>query len=272
MKTLILEPDLLDCWSEKNRFALIMQMQGTVYREIEKRITLKFTHNQQNYFIKKHHGIPATEWLKSILFGCASSFGARNEVNLLNRLHQLGIKAPLVAGFGEQGRNPLNKQSFIITREVFDVLGLDTYESKWKNQELTWKMKQYLLYQIASITRTLHQNGINHRDLYACHFMVLQTDAVHPDVTLMDLHRAAIWKKIPIRWIIKDLASLYYSIWNFNITKRDIYRFIQYYSGRAWRVEITESLVFWSAVKKRTRHFIKRHSKFFTTPLNNVGE
>lgn len=271
-EVIMLKQDLNDCWSEKNRFALIMQTDGIVYREIEKRITLKFTHNQKHYFIKKHHGIPAVEWFKSLFSGQKLPVGAKSEMSALKRLQELGIKVPLLAGFGEKGLNPLCKQSFVITEEVVDAAGLDTFETDWKNQVLTWQRKQYLLRQVAIIARTLHQNGINHRDLYACHFMVAQSPSDHPEVTLMDLHRAVIRKKTPVRWIIKDLASLYYSISNFNMTKRDIYRFISYYSAQPWRTEITDSLPLWSAVKKRTGYFIKRHSKFFTTPLNNAGD
>lgn len=260
-----LESNLLSCWPQQNRFTAIMQTSGTVYRAIENRKTIKFKHNQHHYFIKLHFGSGWLEIAKNLLFGRLPIIGAKNEYQALNQLRVLGIQAPLIAGYGESGFNPAKKQSFMITHEVANVKSLDEFAGQWRSRQLSWAIKQQLIKQIATIIATLHQNGINHRDLYACHFMISDPISSSVNITLMDLHRAQIRKKTPLRWMTKDLASLYYSILEFNVTKRDLLRFMQYYTNQIWRNEINN--VFWQAVQQRSKKFIKRHHKFFTTPL-----
>jgi heptose I phosphotransferase len=269
-KTLKLESDLLSYWPQNDVFAAIMQTSGVVYRAIESRKTLKFTHNNKNYFIKLHFGSGWFEIFKNLLFGRLPIIGAKNEYMALNQLRILGIKAPVIAGYGEFGCNPARQQSFLITHEVAHTVSLDTLVTQWHDNQLSWKVKQQLIKKIAYITATLHHNGINHRDLYACHFMINEPITNHPDITLMDLHRAQIRKKTPIRWVVKDLASLYYSILSFKLTKRDLLRFIQHYSAQSWQIEISKNEVFWQAVQQRSKSFIKRHHKFFATPVKVV--
>lgn len=265
--TVQLAAELLTCWPQTALFAEIMQTQGVVYRQMDNRTTLRFMHNDAGYFIKKHAGVGWFEIIKNLLCGRLPIIGAKDEFIALNRLQELGLSAPLVVGFGELGKNPAAKQSFLITREIADVQSLDTMEAAWKQGALSWQLKQQLIQEIARITRVLHQHGINHRDLYACHFMIKQSITDNLDISLMDLHRAQLRIKTPLRWIIKDLASLYYSILNFHLTKRDLLRFIAYYSNQPWQLEMTQNRHFWMLVEKRTRHFIRRHNKFFKTPI-----
>ncbi|MBY0544185.1 MAG: lipopolysaccharide core heptose(I) kinase RfaP [Gammaproteobacteria bacterium] len=262
-----LTPDLLSYWTTLPLFDQIMQTEGMVYRQIEQRVTLKFTHNDANFFIKKHHGAAWTDIVKNIFSGRPAILGAKNEYIILKRLAELDIKAPIVAGFGASGLNPLNRRSFVITHEIPSAVGMDTLATQWKSNQLSWRTKQNLIKKIAEITRALHQNGVNHRDLYACHFMITQPLTENPDVTIMDLHRAGLRKKTPLRWIRKDLASLYYSILNFGVTQRDILRFMAYYANKPWVDELKDRSEYWFAVKKKAKHFIRRHHKFFDTPL-----
>lgn len=267
-KSIKLERSLLTCWPQSDMFPAIMQTSGMTYRAIEKRKTLKFEHQGHSYFIKQHFGAGWLEIFKNLVVGKLPIIGAKNEYEALNHLSALGIQAPHIVGYGEHGCNPATKQSFLITREVTSALSLDKLEADWHSNRLSWGLKQHLLKQVAFIAATLHQNGINHRDFYACHFMIQDPLTEESDVTLMDLHRAQIRVRTPKRWIVKDLASLYYSILNFNLTKRDILRFMQYYSMQSWKVQLTDNLTFWQTVKERSKRFIKRHDRFFSSPIN----
>ncbi|MFN7097657.1 MAG: lipopolysaccharide core heptose(I) kinase RfaP, partial [Gammaproteobacteria bacterium] len=261
-KSIKLEPNLLTCWSGKDIFSAIMQTDGIVYRAIDLRKTLKFEHNGQVYFIKQHFGVGWPEILKNLVYGRLPVIGARNEYEALIALHNLGIKVPSIAGYGESGFNPSQKWSFLITHEVASATSLEDLESRWRNQQINWKIKQYIIEKIASIATIMHKNGINHRDLYACHFLIKEPITVTSEIVLMDLHRAQIRKKTPMRWRVKDLASLYYSVLNFNLTKRDLLRFISHYSKQNWSVEIIENAALWQLVQERTKTFIKRHTRF----------
>jgi heptose I phosphotransferase len=70
---------------------------------------------------------------------------------------------------------------------------------------------QTLLNPIADLAAFLHERGLHHRDLYLCHFFVTLTPAI--DVRLIDAARVA---RLPglfmrQRWIVKDLAQLWFS-------------------------------------------------------------
>ena len=83
----------------------------------------------------------------------------------------------------------------------------------------------------------MHENGMNHRDFYLCHFLLDNKFAEHNTIEestklfLIDLHRAQIRFATPLRWIVKDLGSLYFSAAEVPLTKRDLFRFMKIYSG-----------------------------------------
>lgn len=102
-------------------------------------------------------------------------------------------------------------------------------------------MKRALIRKIAEVTRILHENGINHRDYYLCHFLLDVSagkdnfDLNHLQPYLIDLHRVQFRKKLPARWRIKDLAALYFSALDIGLTQRDLLRFIRDYTQKPLR-------------------------------------
>jgi heptose I phosphotransferase len=82
---------------------------------------------------------------------------------------------------------------------------------------------------LAAVVRTLHQAGLVHRDLYACHVFAHdrgqtrdagETPATHEgkmpsphaDLYLIDLARVFRPRWLTFRWRVKDLAQLHYSM------------------------------------------------------------
>lgn len=263
-----LNPSLQGYWPQPN-FPAIMQTSGTIFRQMPQRRTLRFEYNGLSFFIKQHFGCGWQEIFKNLLHGKLPIVSARAEYQAINRVSSLGIKAPKIVGFGVRHLNPAKRLSFLITEAIDEAVSLDQLEISWREQRLSWNIKQQLLKKIAIMVATLHKNGINHRDLYACHFLIKQPFSLEGqlDIILIDWHRAQMRTKTPMRWVIKDLASLYYSILNFQLTKRDIFRFIAYYSEESWSEELKLRNQFWQAVLKRSKQFIKRHHKFFNNPL-----
>jgi hypothetical protein len=47
-----------------------------------------------------------------------------------------------------------------------------------------------------------------------------------PIIPLIDLHRAQLRKKTPRRWVVKDVAGLYFSVMDIGLTQRDLFRFV----------------------------------------------
>ena len=113
----------------------------------------------------------------------------------------------------------------------------------------------------------MHRAGINHRDLYICHFLMHVatsdelTDKNKVRLFLIDLHRAQIRKNVPTRWIVKDIAGLYFSAMDIGLTKRDCYRFVRIYSGLSLR-EASQNYEFWSKVNVKALTLYKKvHAK-----------
>ena len=63
---------------------------------------------------------------------------------------------------------------------------------------------------------------------------------------MIDLHRALIREQLPKRWVIKDIAGLYYSAMGIGLTSRDIQRFIWQYSKLNKNFTVRENGEFWN--------------------------
>ena len=111
----------------------------------------------------------------------------------------------------------------------------------------------------------MHGAGMNHRDFYLCHFHVLERDwsdwSAGEDFRLpvIDLHRAQIREKVPVRWLAKDLGALLYSAIDCDITDRDLVAFLRVYLGAEWKDKLHTDLILWRAVVTRARKFYQRH-------------
>ena len=166
-------------------------------------------------------------------------------------LQQLGIAVPRVVGYGLQGHNPASLQSFVLMEEVAPVISLEDIARDWREIPPAFLFKQKLIEEVARITRVMHQQGMNHRDLYICHFLLDTAHVSAMKLYLIDLHRAQIRSKTPLRWIIKDLAALYFSSQEIGLTERDKFRFMKKYTGKSLRDIMKTEKTFWINVDKR---------------------
>ena len=109
------------------------------------------------------------------------------------------------------------------------------------------------------MTRVMHQNGINHRDFYICHFLLDHTKLDAMQLYLIDLHRAKCRKKTGKRWLIKDLAGLYFSSLDIGLTQRDLLRFMREYRQMTLSLLFNKELKFWLKVKYRGDKLYRKH-------------
>lgn len=240
-------------------FDQIMALEGEVYRALEGRRTQRIVLGGYSYFIKQHEGVGWKEIFKNLLQLRVPIVSAKNECEAIKRLEKLHVRVPEVVGYGCRGRNPASRQSFIMTRELTDKISLEELGKQWEQCSPQFVAKLKLIKEVARIARILHTNGMNHRDFYICHFLLdLSTHADHPMLTLIDLHRAGLRKKVPQRWIIKDLAGLYFSSKNIQLTQKDLLRFTKEYRNKSLREVVMEN-VFWKKVKKRGDKLYNKH-------------
>lgn len=264
-----------DSFNCKSTFSDLMNIQGEVYREAPGRRTVKFECGGKAYFIKTHTGVGWQEIFKNLSYLRAPVVGALNEWHGVHRLTDLEIDTMTVVGYGLRGKNPAKRRSFIITEALPTSTSLEDYTQDWKSQtaktQKQIKFKRKVIKKIAEITRTMHENGANHRDYYLCHFLLdmPDDDIEKMRLYLIDLHRMQLRRQTPIRWKVKDVAGLYFSSMDIGLTQRDLYRFMVAYRGKSLKDTLQED-GFWKAVLKRGHSLYKSEQSSKAKLARNV--
>jgi len=244
--------DFKKCVDPANLFDNVSKLDGEVFRELENRKTIRFECAGKGYFAKTHMGIGWVEVIKNLAQFRLPVLGAANEWLALKRLESLGVDTLTPVAFTSRGYNPANVQSCIVTRELENTTSL---EDLWAETDVSVELKRKLIDKLAKTTRQLHENGVNHRDYYLCHYLLDMSTISDqsPTVYLIDLHRAQVRKVTPNRWKIKDVGGLFFSSFNIGLTKRDVFRFMEIYSGKSLRVTLDEDKGFWRETFSRAK-------------------
>jgi heptose I phosphotransferase len=247
----------------------------TVKQVVAERKTISFELHGRSFFLKSHFGVGWKEIWKNLLQLRLPVLGARNEWEGIRSLECLGIPTMKIAAFGQEGRNPARMKSFIITDALQHTEDLESWlPTLTENHEhhVVLLLKWSVIRQVARISRKLHTNGINHRDFYLCHLRIdlnsVARETDQPQIYVMDLHRVAIRRQTPSRWVIKDIAGLLYSALHaprkINLTRNDFLRFVSMYDDLCWRQSLIENRYFWKKVLQRV---IRTHRKGFSSGL-----
>ena len=256
--------DLQPYLPKENVFTFIAEMDGEEFRALESRRTIAVDLGGKRYFVKYHRGTKTAEILKNLLQFRLPVVSAHNEWRALSRLDALNIKVPQIAAYGRRGLLPQTCESFIVTDDVGTQENLEDLTRDWQSKPPAFARKLALIREVAAISRRMHSSGICHRDYYICHFMV--TGNIEGDsgkggsLTLIDLHRALVKRKLGQRWVIKDIGSLYFSAMDIGLTSRDLFRFIRLYSGMSLKNALTRESDFWKLVFERATKLKSRHS------------
>jgi len=226
-------------WGDCDWFEKIFALQGEEFRNMDGRRTLRFELLGKSYFVKMYQGLGWWRIVKSILsFRKPPVLSAHNEWLAIKVLTEIGVETMTTVAYGERGSSPASRQSFLVTEDLAETLSLEDFCRDWLKNPPSLSLKRALIKRLAHVSRILHEHGINHRDYYLCHFLLDISSGCHavdPDnfhIHLIDLHRVQFRKKVPLRWRVKDLASLYFSAMNIGLTKRDLFRFIREYTQR----------------------------------------
>ncbi len=262
--TLIVPESWRRHWRGRDIFECILSLQGEEYRNMDGRRTLRFELLGGSYFAKLYRGIGWRRILRSLLtLRQPPVLGARNEYRAIQRLHELDIATMTVVAFGERGLSPARRQSFLVTEELRGCVSLEDFCRPWRETAPPPALKRALIAYLARVSRQLHSNGINHRDYYLCHFLLkVGNDGADLDSTtltayLIDLHRVQFHKRLPLRWRVKDLASLYFSAMEIGFTQRDYYRFIRIYCDCPLRQALEQQRL-WRRVSRRGDYLLRR--------------
>lgn len=266
-----LRDDFKQAWHGCDPFEKVETLQGKVYRQLEARKTLQFEQDGKSFFVKIHRGVGWKAILADLIRLRAPVLGAGNEWRAIWKLKSLEVNTMTVVAFGEKGDSLARQKSFIVTEDLVNTISLEDLCAPWPEHPPSFRLKKALIEKVADISRRLHRNGVNHRDFYICHFLLYIPDGiagVDPDnlqLFLIDLHRSQIRKRTPKRWLIKDIAGLWFSVFDIGLTRRDIYRFIRIYTG----LPLREAFIQYQWLWRRLTHKAQRLYHRYHRKLNN---
>ena len=246
-------------WPTPPDFDQLMALEGDVFRQVARRRTLKFYLGGKSYFIKIHQGVGWPEIFKNLLQLRWPVLGARNEYRAILRLQQLGVETMTLAGYGNRGWNPAEMDSFVVTESLEHTISLEDLTRDWPANPPQTALKRALIQRVAEMARQLHTHGVNHRDLYICHFLLQLNEHDQLDLEsglhlyLIDLHRVQIRNRTPERWVVKDVAALHFSSMGCGLSQRDRFRFMRIYAGRHLRDTLRQDESFWNKVERRAQ-------------------
>ncbi|HAY44965.1 MAG TPA: lipopolysaccharide core heptose(I) kinase RfaP [Gammaproteobacteria bacterium] len=243
-------------------FDSVMNLDGQTFRRALGRHTFKVEGKQKNFFVKTHTGVGWAEICKNLVSLKLPVLGAKPEWQGAHRLRSIGIDTLEAVGFGQSGLNPATRKSFIISDELPESRSLEAWPPLVRyvacSDKQTMLERRKIIRRVANIVRRLHAAGINHRDLYLCHFWLEEGPAElnKKRLFLIDLHRIQIRRQVPFRWLVKDLGGLYYSAADCGLSRTDILRFVCEYSNQPSRQAITKNYKLWRSVIRRADRMI----------------
>lgn len=258
---IVLRQSLAAKWGDLPVFDLMYKMPGSVIRSMPGRSTLRFDIDGHGYYRKLHTGIGWKEILKDLICGRLPVLGAANEWYALNYLAAAGIPSLVPVAYGRRGRNPALQESFIVTEALEGCTKLDVLFTSG----VSACAKRIVIAEVARIARELHRLGVNHRDFYLCHFLLVPATLIQAlngqgsvVIHLVDLHRAQLRTAVPERWLVKDLGGLLFSTLNLDFNRRDYYRFLKQYFLTDLRSILTEQDALLLKVIQRARATYRR--------------
>ncbi|WP_082889192.1 lipopolysaccharide core heptose(I) kinase RfaP [Methylovorus sp. MM2] len=257
-------PEIKTALPEGDTFSKLMAMDGEVFRDMPGRKTIKVDLAGQSYFIKQHFGVGWGEIFKNLTTFRLPIIGAGTEWQAIQTFDSIGIPTTQGVAYGERGFNPATQKSFVVTRDLGDITSLEDIGFEWKKNPPPESFKRKLILEVAKIARALHDNGMNHRDFYICHFCLDNPKLNHGEIYLylIDLHRVGIRDTIKPKDRMKDIAALYFSAMDIGLNTRDYLRFLRAYRQKPLRDIFDDEKSFWHKVRARAdKLYVKFHAK-----------
>lgn len=258
-------------WQGKDPVKEAFAITGNDYRQVKSRRTTRFEREGKGYFIKLHSGIGWKEYWKDLLQGKKPVTGAGNEFDALTLLHEKNVPTMTAAAFGCRGMIKAYEKSFLITEELCDVISLEDLCKREGGSFSSFSFRKKLIETLAQEVRKMHLAGLNHRDCYICHFLLDEKKWNEEKKVLLyviDLHRAQIRKKVPFRYLVKDLAGLYFSGMQYgNLSRYDVCRFLKIYFEKPLSVIFQEEKMLLEKIETAAGKVYKKDMKKEMPPL-----
>lgn len=195
---------------------------GEVVKDKTIRTVVKIDLGEGNdsIYLKRFYGRQS----KKNIFGTDNGEDGRREwfnTVLLNRMG-IGTYEPLCFGEVKTKKNSHAEQALMVTRGLDGAIKLDSFF-----KDCHFEVKRKVITKLSDFARDFHGKGLNHQDFYLTHFLYnSETDKIF----IVDLQRVYRRSKVPMRYLVKDLAQFVYSAGVAEgFTKTDLMRFLHGY-------------------------------------------
>jgi heptose I phosphotransferase len=191
------------------------------------RSVFRFEIGERAFYLKRNRVHPVELW-KKLSRGKWPPRSAWQEWNSILAVTREGIPTVRPVAFGERIVFGVEIVSFTVTEELYGTRPLDEIvRDRYLNAEL-YAEKRQMIAALAALARRFHGAGMNHQDFYLNHFFLGREG----ELFLLDLQRLQQRRRVPRRYIIKDLAQLHYSAQCYGgFTASDRLRFLHVYLG-----------------------------------------
>ncbi len=214
------------------------------------RIVFDTVNPKTTLFLKRYQDVPKSTQLKNWLIRGGKLSMMACDLLPAQNLKKFELNTPEIIAFGEDWRGFFEKRSFIITEKIPDSASLEE-----KLPDSFNKDRKNFIKNLAAFVRKFHDTGFRHRDLYLCHIFCNSRG----QFTLIDLNRVFKPLFFSRKYLIKDLAQLYYSAPGGIFTKSDRLRFYLSYS-RKNRLSIIDKFVI-KKIKSKAKRMAKHDKK-----------
>ncbi|HAL45443.1 MAG: hypothetical protein A2Y12_13230 [Planctomycetes bacterium GWF2_42_9] len=214
------------------------------------RIKFEIENPKTTLYLKRYNNAPAKVQFKNWLNQRKRLSLAACDMEPAENLRKLGINTPRTIAFGQEWNGLFEKRSFIITEQIPDSFKLEDKLPREKD----------FIKKLAIFIKKFHDTGFRHRDLYLCHIFC----DPKTQFTLIDLARAFKPLFFSKKYLIKDLAELYYSAPGNKISKADKLRFFLFYL-RKEKLSFSDRMMIRQIKAKAKR--MARHDKKHNRPV-----
>jgi len=208
-------------------------------------------------FLKRYYKPPVLIQFQNRLWAQRRTSCGLYDIGPANELAEAGINTPKIISYGEQWEGAFEKRSFIITEKIPDAESLERQLPKYFSKPITakkLKQRRDFARQLADFIRNFHKTGYCHRDLYFSHIFYGKDGKFY----LIDLARMFKPRIFRQRYLIKDIAQVYYSAPGKYFSNTDRLRFYLKYTGHK-KLTVKDKKFVRVVVNKARR--IARHDK-----------
>ena len=219
----------LDRWRERRRFVLSDLCGGS-----------------HTFYVKRYERPPVFQQVRRILSGRPRESTAGREWHAIARLAAAGIPVPERVAFGQQMCGWVESRSFLMLAAVRGRSLECWLPEHWQRGAAGERLRRQrqMIRRLAAQVAAFHAAGFVHRDLYASHIFLVDSDDPGdrpPLFVFIDLQRVfrPRWRRT--RWVVKDLAALSFSTAR-SVSQTDRLRFWREYTRCVRRPHWTHTL------------------------------